>query len=106
MRCRSAVTPMVVAECLPGLDAGRAGPGRAVPLEGPTRLIDGGAEGGGRAGDAGEGGGIPEGVGLVHGAPFHCEMPPEVDMQNDEETQEMADTDPQSPLVPAHEPPL
>ena len=33
-------------------------------------------------------------------------MPPEVDMQNEEETQAMDDTDPQSPLVPDHEPPL
>jgi hypothetical protein len=33
-------------------------------------------------------------------------MPPETDMQNDGLTQEIAETDPQSPLVPLHEPPL
>jgi hypothetical protein len=44
--------------------------------------------------------------GMVHREPFHCEMPPEADTQNDDETHEMADTDPQSPLVPDHVPPL
>ena len=44
--------------------------------------------------------------GMVHCEPSHCEMPPEADMQNEDETQEMADTDPQSPLVATHEPPL
>jgi hypothetical protein len=39
-------------------------------------------------------------------SPFHCEMPPEVDMHKEEEAQEIADTDPQSPLVPVHPPPL
>ena len=49
---------------------------------------------------------VPEwGSGTDHACPFHCEMPPETDMQNEEETQEIAETDPQSPLVPVHDPP-
>ena len=50
--------------------------------------------------------GSPKESGMVHWPPFHCEIPPEVDMQNEDETQEMDDTDPQSPLVPDHDPPL
>ena len=48
---------------------------------------------------------VPKGLGCVHCSPFHWEMPPETDMQNEAVTQEIADTDPQSPLVPCHEPP-
>lgn len=50
--------------------------------------------------------GSPKDAGCDQLSPFHCEMPPEVDMQSDEEAHEMADTDPQSPLVPVHDPPL
>jgi len=45
---------------------------------------------------------VPNWAGWVQDDPFHWEMPPEVDMQNDDETHEMDDTDPQSPLVPCH----
>jgi hypothetical protein len=43
------------------------------------------------------------GFGIDHCWPFHCEMPPDTDMQNEDETHEMDDTDPQSPLVPRHD---
>jgi len=43
--------------------------------------------------------GAPYVWGCVHELPFHCESPPEEDMQNEELTQEMAVTEPQSPLV-------
>lgn len=45
---------------------------------------------------------VPYWLGMVHDWPFHCEIPPEADMQNDEDTHEIDDTDPQSPLVPCH----
>jgi hypothetical protein len=45
------------------------------------------------------------GSGIDHWAPFHWEIPPDTDMQKDAETQEMDDTDPQSPLVACHERP-
>jgi hypothetical protein len=43
------------------------------------------------------------GFGVDHWSPFHWEMPPDTDTQNEAETQEMDDTDPQSPLVPRHD---
>lgn len=42
---------------------------------------------------------FPKESGMLHCSPFHCEIPPDDDMQNDGVTHEMADTDPQSPLV-------
>jgi hypothetical protein len=38
-------------------------------------------------------------AGIVHDEPFHWDSPPEADMQNDAVTQEMDETEPQSPLV-------
>jgi len=46
---------------------------------------------------------VPNELGWVQDWPSHCERPPEEDMQNAEETQEMEETDPQSPLVPCHD---
>ncbi len=48
----------------------------------------------------------PNELGMVHCSPFHSEIPPDVDMQNEGVTHEMADTDPQSPLVPVQAFPL
>ncbi len=42
------------------------------------------------------------GSGVVHWSPFHSEIPPDTEMQNDAETQEMDETEPQAPLVPRH----
>ncbi len=44
----------------------------------------------------------PSGWGVVHEEPFHWEIPPETDTQNDDETQAIWATDPQSPLVWCH----
>lgn len=49
---------------------------------------------------------LPSGSGIDQLSPSHWESPPDADMQNIEETQEMADTDPQSPLVRFHKVPL
>jgi len=48
----------------------------------------------------------PKESGMLHRSPFHWEIPPDVDMQNEAVAHEMADTDPQSPLVPAQALPL
>ncbi len=44
--------------------------------------------------------------GSVHDEPFHIEIPPEVDTQNADDTQEMSDTEPQSPGVPCQSDPV
>ena len=49
---------------------------------------------------------LPSGSGIVQLSPFHCERPPDADMQNTEDTHVMADTDPQSPLVRVQDEPL
>ncbi len=49
---------------------------------------------------------LPLGSGIVQLEPSHCESPPDTDMQSTEETHEMAETDPQSPLVRVHVVPL
>jgi hypothetical protein len=43
------------------------------------------------------------GLGIAHCSPFHWEMPPDTETQKDAETQEIDETDPQSPLVPCHD---
>jgi hypothetical protein len=43
--------------------------------------------------------GAPYVSGVVQDPPFHCERPPDDDMQKEELMQEMDVTDPQSPLV-------
>jgi len=45
------------------------------------------------------------GFGVVQLAPSHWEIPPDTETQNVEETHEIDETDPQSPLVPCHDPP-
>lgn len=49
---------------------------------------------------------LPLGSGIDQLSPFHWESPPDADMQSVVETQEIADTDPQSPLVRVHDVPL
>ena len=43
------------------------------------------------------------GLGIAHCSPFHWEMPPDTETQKVAETQEIDETDPQSPLVPCHD---
>lgn len=49
---------------------------------------------------------LPDGSGTVHCPPSHWESPPEAETQNVDETHDMAETEPQSPLVRVHDEPL
>ncbi len=49
---------------------------------------------------------LPYGLGWVQELPFHMESPPDTETQNVLETHEIADVEPQSPLVRLHTPRL